>query len=181
MLIKHVWLSFKFLLKSPITSYVQICIHNSRGWIDASQQQRFTFSVKFADIANNQTNVYVDHFNSVLLFLRLSDDSLHSWSPILSFLGLIDELCRNYLYSTMCTCVRACLHVCYAPVFLAEDTFCSVGVSICATHWVKLLCAASCFILVALGLFTHANWHYPSAGIERNNATLWLSWWIHFS
>lgn len=80
--------TIKVLIKSQISLYVEICKHeSSRQSADANQKQRFTCSVKFANIANNQTNMYVDHFNSVLLFLRLSDDRLHS-KPILSFLVL---------------------------------------------------------------------------------------------
>ena len=75
------------------------------------------------------------------------------------------ELCHNDAYINMCTCAQACLHVCYTLVFLAEDAFCFVGVSICATHWVKLFGASSRFILVALRLYTHANRHHPSADI----------------
>lgn len=82
------------------------------------------------------------------------------------------RLCHIYPHSTMCTCVQGYLHQCYTLVFLTEDAFCFVGVSICTTHWVKLLGAASRFMLVALGLYTHANWYYSSSNIQRNNTAL---------
>lgn len=81
------------------------------------------------------------------------------------------RLCLNHPHSTMCTCVSQGVG-CYTLVFQTEDTFCFVGGSICATHWVKLLGADSRFIFVALGLYTQANLYQSSADIQRNNATL---------